>query len=182
MWSRWCPANQWTDGSSTSLQLNSNSVPRVWLVFKMLSDCKVGWCTAPLLDVCVISQSGCLQTRVPLPLIKPLKQGLYPAKNSCGFVCVCVCVRAWRKRACLCVRPGRGEGRQRRGSVCTCTQAHVIYSGEKKGKEEVDEREGVGGHWQSINPNWCLLREMNMTWRGTCRWPVMLEGCWLQTG
>lgn len=42
--------------------------------------------------------------RVPLPLIKPLKQGLHPAKNSCGLECV------RGEKTLICVQ-GRGQGR-----------------------------------------------------------------------
>ncbi len=112
----------------------------------MLSDCKVGCCTSPPLGLCVISPSGCLQTRVPLPLIKPLKQGLHPGKDPCVFACVCVHGRREREREReLCVKQRRGEGRQRRSSVCTCTPPHVIYQGRGGGKgEEEKRREGCG--------------------------------------
>lgn len=46
-----------------------------------------------------------MQKRVPLRLIKPLKQGLHSGKNPC------VCTEGERERVSLCVRQRRGEGR-----------------------------------------------------------------------
>lgn len=132
----------------------------------MLSDCKVGCCTSPPPGLCVISQGDCLQTRVPLPLIKPLKQGLYPGKNPCEHVCE----YRERERACLCVRLREGgvegRGRQWCSSVCTCVLAHVTYREEKWrewcGRRCVGEERREGARQDIGSLSRCLLREGEM--------------------
>ena len=166
----------------------------------MLSDCKVCHCTSPPPGLCVFPQSGSLQTIVPLPLIKPLKQGLHPGKKK--TVCVCVCVHREREKEHIAVWGRReGRGKQWRSSIGTCIPPHIIECG--RGEESRRRKRGasVGGRGRRWGRGMTRTLAVSQTalvsaerererergrererdeggiWNRECRWPVVLPGC-----
>lgn len=135
----------------------------MWLVFEMLSDCKMGCCTSSLLRLCV---------------------SLFLRAAACRRESLCVWLKPWSKvfilpKNCLCVCEAEQWGREATVQLCLHVYADPRYL---SGEEEIEgrcvcvcvtarerERASASNSWVRFGISWERER-----WRRYMMWEVQV--------